>query len=566
MKLGKFSRQDLSFVTKVRVNLVIFLFLLVTVVTSSFIGFHQYSENHQPKLPPIPSHPDIPQQPLLTFQKSLLVKTPVDLSAYQNSTCAPLAKNWVAQENKKPGLAFTMNDWAKIDISNPYGSVLWLNKTSVSCGETVDIHASLYSTHSPDFVKGDRTIAVIRIGWYNGSGGREIWRSQPTSLKAERIPFASSGFRMIETKWKTTLSLHIGNDWKPGFYLVTTISPTGKIEGAAPLIVRSPTASSSLVLVHSTLTWTAYNIFGGRSLYFGPGNTPAAKNAERSRVSSMDRPIVGSGAIHIQRDGIALVQYLEMEGFNVDQIADTDLDQWPSLATNYHGMIFSGHAEYFTRREFQATMAARNNGVNLLFLGGNTAYWQTRVAASPSGKYRHVIVYRDAKTDPIINPYQATIQFADKRINTPGSLLTGGTTEGVHVYGDLYPYEIPNWLHIPVSTELIGWASDSEIEGMGKGKAEPPNVHIIFEGMMKLCDAWKLTATVKGRIPRAQSIWFTTPSGAAVFNAGITLWPCDLLPSCSVTRMIPSSRASLQEVTRQILLLWQQKEIGRKLQ
>ena len=566
MKLGKYSRQDLSFVTKVQVNLVIFLLLLVTVVTSGFIGFRIYSENHEPKLPPVLTHKDIPKQPLLTYQQSLLVKAPADLSSYPNSTCAPLSKNWVVTENMKSGLGLTMNDWAKINISNPYGSALWLNKTSVSCGDTVDIHASLYSTHSPDFISGKRTISVIRIGWYGGSGGREVWRSQPQSLKAERIPFAVNAERMIETKWKTTLSLRIGNDWSPGFYLVTTISPTGKIEGAAPLIIRSPLDASPLVLVHSTLTWAAYNLFGGRSLYFGPGKNAVAKNAERSRVSSMDRPIIGSGAIHIQRDGIALVQYLEMEGFNVDQIADTDLDQWPSLSTKYHGMIFSGHAEYFTRREFQATMAARNVGVNLLFLGGNTAYWQTRVAASPTGSYRHVIVYRDAMADPVTNPYQATIQFADKRINTPGSLLTGGTTEGVHVYGDLYPYEIPSWLKIPVSTELIGWASDSEIEGMGKGKAEPTNVHIIFEGMMKLRDAWKHTATVKGRIPRAQSIWFTTPSGAAVFNAGITLWPCDLLPSCSVTRMIPSSQASLQEVTRQILLLWQQKEIGRTLQ
>ena len=540
-----------------------FLLTLVLALATA-AGLHYRDENVEPKLPPVAQHADIPSQTLTTYAESLAITSPADLSTYKDSKCAPLAKDWVAQENQQPGAPYTTKFWQNLDIANPTGSVLYLDKTSVSCGDKVTIRASSYNTWLPDYEKGPRTFEALRIGWYQGSGAKVVWSAASFNLKRQRIPFATSATRMIETSWKPSALFEVGKDWKPGLYLIISISPSGRLEGSAPLIVRSPLGSSPLVLVHSTLTWSAYNTFGGRSLYFGPGATAIARRAERSRVSSMDRPIVGSGAEHIHRDAISLVQFMEKQGLSVDQIADTDLDQWPSIAKSYNGIVYSGHAEYWTRRQLEATIAARNAGVNVAILGGNTAYWQTRIQASPLGSYRRVIEYRSATEDPVIDPSQVTLQFSDKRVNSPGWMLTAGEKSGVHVYGSISAVDVPTWLNIPANTVLRGWASESEIERRSATPSEPTNVHVLLSGTMTLRDPKTATAAIPLH-PTQESVWYTTPSGAAVFNAGISMWSCDLMPTCAISTVDSATRDSLQNITGQILTLWGQKEIGKVL-
>ncbi len=540
-----------------------FLLTLVLALATA-AGLHFHDENVEPKLPPVAKHADIPSQALTTYAESLAITAPADLTTYKDSTCAPLAKDWVAQENQQVGAPYTTKFWQNLDIANPTGSVLWLDKTSVSCGEKVTIHASSYNTWLPNYENGPRTFQALRIGWYQGSGAKMVWSAASFNLKRQRIPFATSATRMIETNWKPTTQFEVGKDWKPGFYLIISISPSGTVEGSAPLIVRSPLGSSPLVLVHSTMTWSAYNTFGGRSLYVGPGATPIARRAERSRVASMDRPITGSGAEHIHRDAISLVQFMEKQGLSVDQLADTDLDQWPSITKSYNGIVYSGHAEYWTRRQLEATIAARNSGVNVAILGGNTAYWQTRVQASPIGSYRRVIEYRDATEDPVINPSEVTLQFSDKRVNSPGWLLTGGQKSGVHVYGNIQVVNTPPWLNIPTGTVLRGWASESEIERRSNTSSEPTNVHVMLSGTMTLRDPKTATMAIPMH-PTQESVWYTTSSGAAVFNAGISMWSCDLMPTCSISTVDSATRDSLQSITGQILTLWGQKEIGKVL-
>ena len=94
------------------------------------------------------------------------------------------------------------------------------------------------------------------------------------------------------------------------------------------------------MLMHSFITWNVYNTFGGRSGYFGAGSTKVEQRLNRSRVVSMDRPIVGSGGFSIHRDGISIVQFMEKQGINYDQFTDLDIDSWPSVTKKYNGLIF----------------------------------------------------------------------------------------------------------------------------------------------------------------------------------------------------------------------------------
>lgn len=541
--------------------------VLIALGAGLSISFYLDLQERQPtKIKAPAKHADINMSSLETFAQSLGTKLPTDLSTFPNSTCPLPTKEWVKRENQKRGVKMTMATWHKLDVATPRGSLLWLDQTSVTCGQSVGIHASSFlPTEAP---AGPRTFQAFRIGWYGGSGARLVWKSKPIKLKAQRFPIVKTAERMVETRWKRTTTFTVGKDWTPGFYLIASISPKGAIESIAPLIVRSPLASSKLVLVHSTLTWAAYNQFGGWSLYLGPGANVISRRLERSRIVSMDRPMEGSGALHVDRDGITLVQFLEKEGINTDQISDVDLHQWPSVTTHYSGVVFSGHAEYFTRRMFDTITADRNLGINLAFLGANNAYWQTRLANSPTGEFRRVIVYRSTREDPVTSNREVTVEFQDPHVNTPPNLLTGTLKSGVHVYGNLHAVDIPTWLKIPAKSSIEGVSGDSEVDATYKSAAQPPNVHVLFTGKLDFRDilpSQEEEISKLEKLPVEQTVWFATPSGSAVFSASVTTWTCNLLPSCVSHAVKAPTESLLQSITKQVLTLWQTKAVGKTL-
>ena len=515
------------------------------------------------KFAPLVKHPDLPFHPLETFAQSQQTTLPADASSFVNSSCPALSSTWVKDENAKPGVKMTAAEWKTLDLSAAEGSALWLNQTAVSCGATVDIHAALYTSNSTPISDVPRTFAAWRIGYYNGAGAREVWRSSPIKLKKRSASISREATRYTEADWPTTTTFTVGSNWTPGFYLIISFSAFGQIENAAPLIVRSPIGSSKLVVMQSFLTWQMYNSFGGRSGYLGPGKDGNTDEDERSRLVSFDRPLVGSGSYSIQRDAIPFIQFVEKQGINVDEESDLDINQWPSITTKYAGVIIGGHAEYFTHRMFETFIAARNNGTNIAILGGNTAYWQTRLEPSKYGPDRHAIMYRTATEDPNHNLDQVTIEFGNERINTPPSLISGEQTSGVHVFGTENPVSIPLWLHIPKDVPIAGISSDSEVEATTPNAAEPPNVHILYSGVLD----WRDVASHKNitKTPVGQVDWITFPSGSAVFNAGMTTWSCQLSEACVDLPFKPASRDLIQSITLQVLTLWQIPKVGNSL-
>ena len=515
------------------------------------------------KFPPLVKQADLPKRPLETFAASRQITLPADNSNFVNSSCPSLAPGWVEEENKKPGVKMKPTDWKALDLSAAEGSALWLNQTAVSCGDQVDIHAALYSSNSTPQTKLPRSFAAWRIGYYNGSGAREVWRSSPIKLQRGVATTADTATRYTEADWPTVTSFTVGENWTPGLYLIISFSAFGQIENAAPLVVRAPVGSSKLLMMQSFLTWQMYNSFGGRSGYIGPGKDGNTDEDERSRVVSFDRPMLGSGAYSLQRDAIPMIQFLEQQGIAVDEETDLDINQWPSITTKYSGIIVGGHAEYFTNRMFNTLIADRNTGVNIAIFGGNTAYWQTRLEPSKYGPDRHVVMYRTATEDPNHDLTQVTIEFGNKRLGTPPNLISGEQTSGVHVYGTLQPLKIPIWLHVDPKTPIAGVSTDTEVEATTPNAAEPPHVHILYSGLMK----WRDVASHKNirSIPEAQVDWIAFPSGSAVFNAGMTTWSCQLSDACVDVPFEKSSQDLIRSITSQILLLWEVPKVGNSL-
>jgi hypothetical protein len=510
------------------------------------------------------AHKDLINQPMQTWDQSLATNFPRDSSNYPDKTCGSLPSDWVQQENTKPSALLKNIDWKNLNLSTISGSAIWLSKTSVNCGDKIDIHASLYGSKFFDFESGLRTIEALRIGWYSGAGARQIWKSKPIKLKQYGVSKSRTATRMIETKWPTTLSIPVTQDWTPGFYLILTRSPSGVIENAAPLVVHSPRGSSKLMVMHSFITWNAYNSFGGASAYFGNGATKAEQRLDRSRVTSLDRPIVGSGGFSIHRDAVSLVQFMEQNGIAADQYSDIDIENFPSIVGKYNGVVLGGHEEYFTRRMMDSMIAARNSGINIAIFGANTAIWQTRLADSKIGKNRRIIIYRSGTEDPVTIRNKVTIKFEDQRVNYPATLFTAALASGVHVYGNLSAKVIPAWLKIPKNSSINGISPDNEVEKYSPTPAAPPKVGIIFSGILNYRDS--APVGMKPRvIPVATTLWYTTPSGSAVFNAGVMTWSCDLISTCAYSTVDENSRKVMDDVSLQVLKLWQTKGIGNTL-
>ena len=515
------------------------------------------------KFAPIVKHSDLPYRAMETFAQSKKITLPKDATPFVNSTCPALSSHWVSEENAKPGVKMNAAKWKALDLSAAEGSALWLDQTSVSCGAQVKIHAALYSSNSTPITNVPRIFAAWRIGYYKGAGAREVWRSSPMKLGRGDATTSRDATRYTEANWPVSTTFTVGNDWTPGFYLILSFSAFGQIENAAPLIVRSPVGSSKLVMMNSFLTWQMYNSFGGRSGYLGPGKDGISDADERSRVVSFDRPMLGSGSYAIARDAIPFIQFVESQGINVDEESDLDINQWPSIATKYSGIIVGGHAEYFTNKMFNSFIALRNSGVNIAVLGGNTGYWQTRLEPSKVGPDRHIIMYRYATEDPNRNLDQVTIEFSNERINTPPNLIWSEQTSGVHVYGTLDPVKIPIWLHVSKSTPISGLSTDSEVEAITPNRAEPTNVHLLYSGTLK----WRDVASHKNikKIPVGQVTWTTFPSGSAVFNAGLSTWSCQLSDACLDQPFDKSSQELIRSITSQVLKLWEVPKVGASL-
>lgn len=494
----------------------------------------------------------------MSYEDSLRITAPAD-SAQVVGNCPNMLPGWVARENKKSGVGGDLKQWRKINYSAPRGSALWINKSSATCGDSIQVFASKFNASR--FDKSKRSISVIRLGWYNGNGGREYWSSKKFLLNEQPLTVPTGLLRTVETKWIPTVSITIGKNWTPGFYLVVTKNRKDKIEAIAPLIIRSKLHDSTLGLMHSTLTWQAYNNFGGYSLYRGLGGSDAERVNNRSRTVSFDRPYSGSGAVHINRDAMALTQFVEKQGFDVDHYADTDIDLQPSLLKSYSGLIFGGHPEYATRRIYEATFAARNVGVNLAFFSANSFYWQARTSQSTIGSARQVSVFRDEKEDPEQDEYFKTVRWQSNSLYLPPNLLTGGLTSGVHVSGALIPRDLPSWLKVDTSTLLGPWGFENETEATSEGSTHPTNTRIIFAGEFTKVNLNKDDTSTA----RVETSWYKTPTNAAVFNGGLSLWSCEIMESCVNANFDNETRLKLQFITTQVLNYWKIRGIAASL-
>ncbi len=341
--------------------------------------------------------------------------------------------------------------------------------------------------------------------------------------------------------------LPVTASWLPGLYLVESWS-RGRPSGACALVVRasSPQPSRAAVM-YSNLTWTAYSPAGGASLYKGERADGAAG---RALAVAVQRPLVRQGLLRLLTGDVPVAAQLDRLGIAAGPLADTDVDAWPSLLAGRVELVLPGHSEYWTRRMFDAVTAARNAGTNLADLGANEMYWHARLTRTADGTPASMFVARTLGQDPLAQtfPAEATVQWRDAPLLRDPVAVLGNAYTAVNARGGAVVVSVPPWLSTVPGLrrgrvlEGVAW---NETDGpTGPATGAPTDVQVIALGV--------LTHPGKHAMPMA-STYYSAPSGAGVFAAGTTYWPCFVMASCPDAQLTPAVRRVVAGISARVL-------------
>ncbi|MFY1669923.1 N,N-dimethylformamidase beta subunit family domain-containing protein [Plantactinospora sp. WMMB334] len=275
----------------------------------------------------------------------------------------------------------------------------YASATSVAGGETIDFHVTV---ETPQNI----TISIYRLGWYDGTGGRLVYTSEPLPGRTHPVPLADPVSGLIECAWPATWRFPVPADWVSGLYLATFTSESGR-RGCTPFVVRDDRHRAELCVVLPFPTYQAYNQWPldglrGKSLYYGfPSAGGPISYAERAVQVSFDRPYSGGGwPKHFDRDH-DFVQWVERRGYDVTYASTVDLHSGRIVPERYRGLVFCGHDEYWSAQMRHTASQAVERGVSLAFLSANNMYWQIRLEPSRDGREHRVVTCYKTAPDPV---------------------------------------------------------------------------------------------------------------------------------------------------------------------
>lgn len=453
-----------------------------------------------------------------------VVMSQTEVQAGGAATQAPASRpNLIRDENSKPGA----NDWQltrvrpdKDEFRSPWIEG-YCSKQSVKAGETIDI---LVSTNPPRRF----LIEIFRMGYYGGKGARLMTTLGPFQGQSQAVPMPGPK-DLHECRWTPTTTLTIPADWAGGVYLGRlTTQADGETEpywqSYVVFIVRDE-RPADILFQCSDNTWQAYNRWPSHySVYSHPkGNQgpwadvsfdrPYGREAQFTGVVN-DPLTFGSGEFLPLE--FPLAYWLEQQGMDVTYCCNSDMIT-PDHGLRCKAFISVGHDEYWDIRQFRSVETMRDQGVNLLFLSGNSICWVTPLRESSDGRPNR-IMFRGG-------PYGGENDYAKQRQNEHGPFPEHGPDEGllmgarnvepVNGGGDWIIVKPDHWIFEGTGVKagdkipgLIGWEYHGD-------PASIPGLQVVAAG----------TAWVGGQRPQK---WTATiypgPKGNFVFNASTIFW------------------------------------------
>ena len=389
-------------------------------------------------------------------------------------------------------------------------------------------------------------IRIFRIGWYGGTGGREVLISRRLRALRQRACTHRFATGLTECAWHATLSFVVPRALPSGVYIVKLSARTGQSDC---LFVVRASRPQPLLAQLPTATYEAYNAWGGDSLYPGGADPVGLTGTTQGTEVSFDRPydsVTGAGQF-FARD-VAMVRFLERDGYPVSYTTSESVDTDPGQLAGHRALIDFGHSEYWSERQERAFAAARDHGTSLLFLGSDTLAWRVRyvrasAAASEAGRPGETIIadkqlttldrYRSDQAGVFLDRGAALTGSAYLGCITPRVRLPGPPTYHYYAWRPALPLQ-PRWLFehtgITPATRIAGIVG-YELDAMTV--ASPPGTRVIGSGFTP-CMAQR-AAVIGEAFPAlgenvAQTTLYTARSGAIVFATGTLGWELGLEP------------------------------------
>jgi len=472
------------------------------------------------------------------------------------------AQPTVAVENRLPGTTAWRLRGPSADVGGvTRGDVTgYVAKQAVAVGQTERVYVS---------APGARTvrIRIFRMGWYGGTGGREVLVS--AGLRVVPQPPCAHSFAtgLTQCAWHPTLTFVVPSALPTGVYIAKLSARTGQSDCLFVVLAARP---QPLLVQVPTSTYEAYNAWGGDSLYPGGADRVRITGTTQGVEVSYQRPydsITGAGQF-FARD-VAMIRFLERYDYPVSYTTSESVDEDPGQLTGHRALIDFGHSEYWSERQAAAFARARNEGTSLLFLGSDTMAWRVRYDRASSGAGdrgapdQTIVAYKQfAALDP--DHHRPTGPFPNGGATLTGSAYLGCITPRLRTLGPptywYYPWTPepglrPSWLYahtrIRSSTELfgiVGYELDTTTV------ASPRGTHVVGAGYAPCMG-------VEAGEPRpdrdddvAQTTIYTARSGAIVFNTGTLGWELGLEPVPSASPNAPRKPNPLVvAITRNLL-------------
>jgi hypothetical protein len=321
-----------------------------------------------------------------------------------------------------------------------------------------------------------------------------------------RITFDATT-HMARAHWPVAQSLGTSG-FRPGIYVVSAATPSGAI-GKTIAVIRTPVLSHSApAYVFATLTYQAYNSWGGGSLYSSP----------RGWAVSLDRPYYWSGMSVWSLGDDRLLPWLMATLPNLQFTTDYDLSTSPPwVAPSF--LIFGRHTEYVgvRMRDWLDSHILQLGDMGIVNLGANMLYWQVRLTTTPDGAI-NVTCYKSARLDPFLtdNPTLVTVRWREAPVGRAEGLLLGGQYAGIVRDGRQQTASFTVTSAMPGSLLAdTGWRTGTVLQGLVQGETDAASndvagVRVIMSGS---------TVNPLGDTIHPAMTLRTTPCGARIFNA-----------------------------------------------
>ena len=205
-------------------------------------------------------------------------------------------------------------------------------------------------------------------------------------------------------------------------------------------------------------TYSAYNFWGGRSVYgYGhagqhtwvyPLSSPfRAPYGFRVSFLRGNAPNASDYAAKWQNWEVPFLQWVHLEGIEVDLCTESDLHKIPGLLAGYRLLVIVGHSEYWSGEMRDQVEGFVKQGGNVAFFAGNVCWWQVRFEDDGNT----MVCYKQKALDPASQSpatlRSTTVNWHEDFLQRPGTQLVGVSLAGGAAATDRVEFVVADGAH-----------------------------------------------------------------------------------------------------------------------